>query len=775
MHGSWANSAERSSACRGDWPVARAFRIRISVDRTTIISRFTPFAVEIDFAGLLHDLGINDRFARHSVAVTRIKAPERQMPIPHAMSEVFAWEDKGDISWVIEDPGQLEYYIYFDVETHGPFDPPEKIALVGNGDVLRYNSGGPEPFDVGIPVQMPVLVDWDGDGKLDVLQGTTYANTLGFPYRGTWFFRNIGTNENPLYDDFIRLKVDEDFIDSQVFDAVDWDGDGLIDLVGKPYGRDEIHVYLNTGKKDRNRLPVLTKGPVTDLSKMTGLGGQCGIEMAQLFDLHGDGRLHLIAVVRELADKSETGHVVGSYYDNYILVFENNQPPGRPPQFKNPYRLKTADGKPLTLKGGAGGSMGDWNGDGVWDVLLEETQGSEQRIRLFRNVGTNLKPQLVDAGLLAGGKYLALGARYYRNPLYTGFILFEKSWWFRYLKDVGKKPGDPILRDQGYLMQRNGRVSIGTYAWPCACDWDGDGGRDIVSGSCTGSPYVLEEVGRSDPPVYRPRRILEAEGKPIWHTWGNTLTQTGGERTEGYWRPVIVDWDDDGLDDMLIPVGISHSKLVNGKWFPEGRLLFYKNIGTRDQPRYAASREILLEDGSPPVGSNNIFPMDWDGDGRLELVGFDFHGRLCVFRPKDPLTLSPGNPLKMADGGDFCWEVVWKFLGRPWGVEFAVCDWDRRGVWDVVVGTREMMLLFRNHGTNLDTAYEPGERIKLWGRPIEHSVHCLRPWPVDWDGTGRTDLLVGSESGWFHLFRRPALEGDRPKAMVGRLESKKLD
>jgi len=103
--------------------------------------------------------------------------------------------------------------------------------------------------------------DWDGDGKLDIIQGTTYANTLGFPYRGSWFFRNIGTNESPLYDDFIRLKVDEDFIDTQIFDAVDWDGDGRIDLVGKPYGRDEIHVYLSTGKKDRNGLPVLTKGP----------------------------------------------------------------------------------------------------------------------------------------------------------------------------------------------------------------------------------------------------------------------------------------------------------------------------------------------------------------------------------------------------------------------------------------------------------------------------------------------------------------------------------
>ena len=117
----------------------------------------------------------------------------------------------------------------------------------------------------------------------------------------------------------------------------------------------------------------------------------------------------------------------------------------------------------------------------------------------------------------------------------------------------------------------------------------------------------------------------------------------------------------------------------------------------------------------------------------------------------------------MADGGEFNAQVVYEFVGRSWGMQQAVCDWDGRGVWDVLIGTREMLLLFRNSGTNEEPAYAPGERMKLWGKPITHSVHNLRPCPVDWDGTGRIDLLVGSESGWFHLFRRPALDGMRPK------------
>jgi hypothetical protein len=33
----------------------------------------------------------------------------------------------------------------------------------------------------------------------------------------------------------------------------------------------------------------------------------------------------------------------------------------------------------------------------------------------------------------------------------------------------------------------------------------------------------------------------------------------------------------------------------------------------------------------------------------------------------------------------------------------------------------------------------------------------MRPFAVDWDNTGKLDILSGSESGWLHLFRRAIL------------------
>ena len=747
------------------------YSVEVLVDRHTVSEPFTPFAVRVDFGRLLASAGDRAVFASRSVSVKRVDESGVEVTIPHALSEDFTAGDAGDVSWLLERPSDVRYRVYFDSTAGGPFRAPRGTALVGNGDVLRYNSGSAEPLDVGIAVQMPVFVDWDGDGVIDLIQGSTYANTLGFPYHGSWFFRNIGSNADPLFDDFVRLKADEEYIDTQVFAAVDWDGDGLVDLVGKPYYRNEIHVYRNTGRKDRGGLPLLTLAERIDFAALIGPGGQTGAGDVHLADLFGDGRWHLVACMRDLQDKSPLGHIFGPYYDNSILVFENSAPRGKPPRFERPRPVALPDGSPLSLKGGAQGCIADWNGDGVWDVLLAETQGFTQHMRLFRNAGTNTKPRLVDAGLLNGGS-LTVAGNYYRSEAFRGFLVMEKDCFFRRLEDVGKKPGDPVLRDRGPLLQVNGRVSVGQYSFPCVVDWDGDGGRDIVAGNAGGSPHVLEEVGRSDPPVYRPMRLLESAGKPVWHVWGNTLTQTGGECTEGYWQPTIVDWDGDGLDDLLAPVGIAISRLVEGKPAPEGRLFFYKNVGSRTQPRYAEAREILLEDGSPPMASDVAFPVDWDGDGRWDLVGFGLDDALAVFSPagnpsEAPLVVKRTATLTMRDGSRFTRKTVYDCIGHLWGIVHAVADWDGRGTWDVLVGTCESLWLFRNEGTNRDPRYAPGERMKLWGADIKHSVHSLRPWPIDWDHTGRVDLLVGSESGWFHLFRRPALVGGRPGATVG--------
>ena len=62
----------------------------------------------------------------------------------------------------------------------------EEIRLKQNNPDLAVNLG------VGL-WGMPIPVDYDGDGLMDILM--TCPDT---PYRGIYFFKNIGTSENPF-------------------------------------------------------------------------------------------------------------------------------------------------------------------------------------------------------------------------------------------------------------------------------------------------------------------------------------------------------------------------------------------------------------------------------------------------------------------------------------------------------------------------------------------------------------------------------------------------
>ena len=71
-----------------------------------------------------------------------------------------------------------------------------------------------------------LLVDWDDDGDLDLINGTLWA---------VWYYENVGTSKAAKFKAHGKFKQGGEelhvFDHACSFDAADWTGDGQLDLI----------------------------------------------------------------------------------------------------------------------------------------------------------------------------------------------------------------------------------------------------------------------------------------------------------------------------------------------------------------------------------------------------------------------------------------------------------------------------------------------------------------------------------------------------------------
>ena len=70
------------------------------------------------------------------------------------------------------------------------FDPP--VAIEANGNPINVGTGGNAS---------PFVVDWNGDGKQDLLLGQYSQGKVRF-------YENVGANFDPVFGDFVYLQAD---------------------------------------------------------------------------------------------------------------------------------------------------------------------------------------------------------------------------------------------------------------------------------------------------------------------------------------------------------------------------------------------------------------------------------------------------------------------------------------------------------------------------------------------------------------------------------------
>jgi hypothetical protein len=239
----------------------------------------------------------------------------------------------------------------------------------------------------------------------------------------------------------------------------------------------------------------------------------------------------------------------------------------------------------------------------------------------------------------------------------------------------------------------------------------------------------------------------------------------------GYTTLNVADWNHDGLPDIII----------NSIW---GKVLWYRNIGTRQKPQLTAAQPIEVEwSGKPSKPAWNWWQpkgkslatqwrttpvvIDYDSDGLSDLIILDHEGYLALFkrakRGRD-LILLPGKRL-------FTCEDISEFdsihrpknkikgllrmndgiAGRSGRRKFCFADWDLDGRLDLLVNSRNINFL-RN------ISKDQKKHLFCDQGMVDSSIlagHTTSPTVVDWDKDDIPDLLVGAEDGFFYYLKNP--------------------
>jgi hypothetical protein len=283
---------------------------------------------------------------------------------------------------------------------------------------------------------------------------------------------------------------------------------------------------------------------------------------------------------------------------------------------------------------------------------------------------------------------------------------------------------------------------------------------DLICGDSAGNIAFIENLSgpRVEQPKFAAPKLLEVDGKPIRIMAGaNGSIQGPAEAKWGYTTLSVADWDGDGLPDIIV-----NSIL--------GKVVWYKNIGTRKAPKLAAAQPIEVEWDGPqpqlawgwlrPEGKALLtqwrttpFAVDWNHDGLMDLVMLDHEGYLAFFEramregkqvllpPQRTLCNEKGEPLRLNA----------KTAGGSGRRKICIVDWDGDGKLDILVNSSSAN--FYRQVKSEDGKWFFKDEGPLVKQNIEG--HDVSPTVVDWKGDGIPDFLGGAEDGYLYHLPNP--------------------
>jgi hypothetical protein len=636
---------------------------------------------------------------------------------------------------------------------------------------LKYNNPG-LVVDLGVGLwAWPLPMDFDGDGDLDLV-----VNCPDQPYNGTYFFENAtgdtATNKMPVFKPGRRISKGAQNVQVSYVE-------------GKPVVMTPANVHPDFLKVGIDQ-PVKTGLPANiHINKVRA-------NMWRMVDYDGDGNQDIIVGVGDWTEYgwdnayNEHGRWMNGPLKGYVYVLRNTATNDKP-AYEKPKKVTALD-RPVETYGWPSPNFADFDGDGDLDLLCGEFLDG---FTYFENTGTRTKPKYALGARLKSdkGRYLTMDLEMITPTAIDwdkdgdfDLIVGDEDGRVAFIENTGKFEGKaPVFSEPRYFQQEAALVKFGALATPFGFDWDGDGDTDIICGNTAGYVSFIENLSGKgvETPKWAAPKYLEADGKVIRPMAGpNGSIQGPCEAKWGYSTQTVADWDGDGLPDLLL-----NSIL--------GKVIWYRNAGTRQQPKLAAAQPVEVEwegeqprlaygwmrpEGKALLTQWRTTPVatDWNKDGLMDLVMLDQEGYLAFFerskrdghlvllhpkralcaddpklsppvpagiRVRTPVTMVAGEPLRLNAG----------IAGKSGRRKLCIVDWDADGLADVLINSANANFLRQTR--TADGRWFFADMGLLSDANIEG--HDVSPTVVDFNDDGLPDFLGGAEDGHLYYLRNP--------------------
>lgn len=718
------------------WRSPNKYRLLLEVDPRGVSRSSSPVSIDIDFAQVLSDKVISGTFDEHTIEIIGydpLGAPkvfdasrdgyERYL-LPWHLERYYRL-NKLTVSFVMPDHTCTRYAVYFDTRESGLGRPHRYQGLVGDGDFFRQ---GYQRREIGA-CHFDCFCDLDGDGDLDLFKGGVEPFIYCYENVGANRLQYVGrlTSGGKL---FTLPKNDRNNRSWVVPHFYDWDSDDDQDFfpsfMDGPYAG-KIVFFENTTAQSR-QLTFIDRGPMKTVSGTPLAGGeQAGgwfpsITFVADFDGDGDGRIDAL---------------VGS--NNHCYLYRNLGQDGSGGGMLDDAITIKAGGEDIVLFNPCF-EIADIDSDGDWDLFAAPQSG---QIYLFENVDTTTprtKPTFAKGVAIAYDEVYTMRSTHPRIKFadFTGDGLLDfvvdRAWELANLNAASQ------TRDYGALF-----ANVGTKTSPkwekrdayhgapftedfqiCdalrqnivrATDWNNDSKTDLIAGDCDGFIWYFQNKTSNLFPVFAAGTKLSAGGKIL------SLVDNSGHA-----RPDICDWNNDGRKDLIASDGAgtvtiylnegtdanaalapgqkvqaynaqdvlepidrgSRSHILVCDWDSDGKkdiilsdqenpgFCFFKNIETDESPVFAAPKSIGL---SPYMRPNLGSFVDWDGDGKKDLIACEFEHSIRFY--KNVGSAEPNTEPKFSDPDGI--RIV-----KPYSIMMIssadAIDWNKDGDIDILTG-----------------------------------------------------------------------------------------